>query len=191
MRNTVVALTCCAWFVLPRPAIAQSNPGFELTRTSFSSVREYIAGEAIPTQLSPPPNVVLADTYRLLLDKMLRDSPTFRRQCLRIAAETRLTVHLTVEPLRGRSDLRAMTSLQRTPDNRISATIVIAPRQDVVELIAHEFEHVIEQLDGIDLAELAALPHTGVREEVGGARDTFETERASRVGRKVTVEVRR
>jgi hypothetical protein len=191
MRTTVVALTCCAWLVLPRPAIAQTNPGFELTRTSLSSVREYVAGEAIPTQLSPPPNVVVADTYRPLLDRMLRDSPTFRRQCLRIAAESQLTVYLSVEPLRGRSDLRAMTSLQRRPNNQLSATIVIAPRQDVVELIAHEFEHVIEQLDGVNLAELAALPHTGVREEIGGARDTFETERAARVGRKVTVEARR
>lgn len=191
MRITIVALSLCSWLMLPRPAIAQSNPGFELTRTSFSSVREYVAGEAIPTQLSPPFNVVVSDTYRPLLERMLRDSPTFRRQCLRIAAETRLTVYLSVEPLRTRSDLRAMTNLQRQTNNHLSATIVIAPRQDVVELIAHEFEHVIEQLDGVNLAELAALPHTGVREEIGGLRDAFETERAARVGRKVTVEVRR
>ena len=45
------------------------------------------------------------------------------------------------------------------------------------ELIAHEFEHVIEQLDGVDLAAHAALPHTGVT-SIGHSTDIFETMRA-------------
>ena len=186
----MVALTFCAWSMLPRPTIAQSNSGFELARTSFTSVREYVAAEAIPTQLSPPPNIVVSDAYRALLDSMLRDSPTFRRQCLRIGAEATLIVYLKVEPLRVRSDFRATTNVTRQPNGRLVAHIVIAPLTDVVELIAHEFEHVIEQLDGVDLVALAALPRSGVHEDAGFP-ETFETVRATRMGRKVTAEVRR
>jgi hypothetical protein len=58
-----------------------------------------------------------------------------------------------------------------------------------VELIAHELEHVIEQLDQIDLASLAALRDTGVR-HAQGEGVVFETARATQVGLKVTREVR-
>jgi hypothetical protein len=56
------------------------------------------------------------------------------------------------------------------------------------ELIAHELEHVIEQLDGIDLHALASRPATGVHVCADGA---FETTRAVKVGRAVAGEVRR
>ena len=48
--------------------------------------------------------------------------------------------------------------------------------ENIPELIAHELEHVIEQLDGIDLALRAAQSSGEVRTTV---RDTFETTRAS------------
>ena len=56
------------------------------------------------------------------------------------------------------------------------------------ELIAHEFEHIIEQLDGVDLAAHAAQRHTGVF-AIGHRRDIFETMRAKRAGRKVVSEL--
>ena len=189
MRSTVLALTFCAWLVLPRPTTAQSNSGFELARTSFTPVREYVAAEAIPTQLLVPSNIVVGDSFRPLLEAMLRDSPTFRRQCLRIAAEPTVTVELKIEPLRLRSDVRATTSVTRQPNGRRLAQIAIAPLNDIVELIAHEIEHVIEQLDEVDLVALAALPRTGVHETLG-LPGTYETARATRVGRKVTAEMK-
>ena len=59
-----------------------------------------------------------------------------------------------------------------------------------VEMIAHEFEHIIEQLDGVDLAARAALPHTGVT-DLGHVGGMFETVRAQRTGRKVLSELGR
>jgi hypothetical protein len=56
-----------------------------------------------------------------------------------------------------------------------------------VELVAHELEHVIEQLDRIDLPSKAALPDSGVHSLAG---NMFETTRATRVGLKVAQEVR-
>ena len=49
---------------------------------------------------------------------------------------------------------------------------------NVVELIAHEIEHVIEQIDRVDLAESAA----GIYSVSAGGM-VFETERAGRAGR--------
>ena len=63
-------------------------------------------------------------------------------------------------------------------------------RENTQELIAHEFEHIIEQLDGVDLAARAALPNTGVT-AFGHAADMFETTRAQRTGLKVVSELRR
>ncbi len=120
---------------------------------------------------------------------MLHDSPTFRRQCLRIAGEPKLTIHLIFAPPSSRSDIRAMTTITREPDGRQVAHIAITPRQDLVELIAHEFEHIVEQLDGVDLAAHAARPRTGVHAQTGPLA-MFETVRATRIGRKVAGEMR-
>jgi hypothetical protein len=57
-------------------------------------------------------------------------------------------------------------------------------------LIAHEFEHIIEQLDGIDLSSRVHLPSSGVSRGRGEA-DAFETTRAKRMGVTVAAEVRR
>ena len=120
---------------------------------------------------------------------MLRGSPTFRRQCLRIAAETSLTVQLRMNPHALRSDARATTRMTRNALGDLVAIVEIAPLRDTQELIAHEFEHIIEQLDGIDLAAHAARSRTGVS-EIGSAGGLFETVRAQRMGLKVVSELR-
>jgi hypothetical protein len=58
--------------------------------------------------------------------------------------------------------------------------------RDFAELLAHEFEHVIEQLEGVDLRQRATEPHSGVRKVDGGA---FETDRANKAGRAAALEV--
>jgi hypothetical protein len=49
----------------------------------------------------------------------------------------------------------------------------------LVDLVAHEFEHVIEQLEGLDLRALARTRRSGVCEI---ERELFERDRAERVG---------
>jgi hypothetical protein len=188
-RFATVALASYAWLLHANPITAQSVSGFELARTSFTSVRHYVASDAIPRQLAPPLNVVLSDAYRPIIESMLRDSPTFRRQCIRIAAEPHLRVFLRFAPLPLRSDFRATTQIRRHADGHLTASISIAPLEDSVEMIAHEFEHIIEQLDGVDLAARAALPRTGVN-AISAATAAFETIRAKRIGLRVRSEVR-
>lgn len=189
MRRFAIALALCAWMLRDSPAIAQSGSGFELARTSLTSVHQYVAAEAIPRQLTAPPNLVVPEMHRPLVESMLRESPTFRRQCIRIAGEPNLTVHLVIVPHQRRSDVRAMTRVTRKPNGAVTAFVDIGSLHDTVELIAHELEHIIEQLDGIDLVARAALPHTGVS-SVGPVADMFETKRAKLVGLKVASEVR-
>ena len=75
-------------------------------------------------------------------------------------------------------------------DGQLRTAIVEVPVGDpmaVVELLAHEFEHIVEQLDGVDLASWAG--RSGVRRVGGSDRDgAFETERARQIGRRVAGE---
>lgn len=191
MHNlTTVALASYVVALVATPAFAQSSgTAFALDRTSLTSVREYVATEAVPRQLSLPANLTVSPTYRPLLEDMLRQSATFRRQCVRIAGEPRVTVELRIAVSPRRSDIRAETHITRQRAGRLSADIQIFPIHDNVELIAHEIEHVIEQLDEVDLASHAALPDTGVH-SLAAASHVFETKRAARIGVKVTEEVR-
>ena len=187
-RCAALFMTFCLWSATQPPARAQSS-GFDVARTSFTSVRAYIAADATPAQFSPPPNVVMSDTYRALVETMLSRSSTFRRQCARIASERGLLVRVSISTPSWRSDFRATTRMIRQDNGHLTAYIAIGPKYDVVELIAHELEHVIEQLDGVDLAQRAAAPHSGVS-QLSGTPGIFETQRATRIGQRVSAEVR-
>lgn len=187
--RAAAAVLFCVTLAQRDPAIAQSGSTFEQARTSFTSVHEYVAREAIPRQLAPPHNLILDDSYRPLIESMLRQSPTFRRQCARIAADPKLTVQLNLAAPSTLVSVRATTHMTRRRDGHVTAAIRISPAHDHVELIAHEIEHVIEQIDGVDLDAHARRPGSGVR-ALSGMPGVYETTRATRVGQKVTLEVR-
>ena len=137
-----------------------------------------------------PPNLIVPPVFRRVVDSMVRGSATFRRQCLRIANAPGMTIVLDWFHPHATDHLRARTVLSTTPDGRRYATVGIRPLDDPVELIAHEMEHVIEQLDAVDLRTLATVPTSGVRG--CDCRDQgFETIRAIRAGRAAAEEVRR
>lgn len=177
-----VAVVSCMLGVHGRPAMAQS-------RSSSGAVHEYVAAVSTAADFALPSNLRTTPPYRQILQSMVRLSPTFRRQCVRIAGEPRLTILLHPATALWTRGARALTNIARQPDGAMGATIGIGPQQDEVELIAHELEHVIEQLDRVDLASLAALADTGVR-LIDPDRFTFETTRATRVGLTVAQEVR-
>ena len=184
-RCMAAALIVCACCV--RDARAQS--ALEMSRTTFTPIQYYVAAEAIPTQLAAPGNIVVPPLYRPLVEAMLRGSPTFRRHCLRLSAEPTVTVVLVIGPHAQRSDLRATTRMKWTANGSLTAFVDIPPLKDLEELIAHEFEHIIEQLDGVDLAAHATLPQSGVTQS-GPRGGMFETVRATRTGFKVAAELR-
>jgi hypothetical protein len=72
---------------------------------------------------------------------------------------------------------RAETAIHRFANGAIRADVVVLFGENYRELLAHEFEHVIEQVDGVDLRQEAAQGRAWLLP--GGA---FETRRAFATG---------
>ena len=151
-----------------------------------SVVRPYVAADVPAAESSSLlPAALNAGAMKPLVEAMLRQSPTFRRQCQRLMDPRLVSLLLRHEILRG---ARALTEVKPI-NGRLSAVVRLGHGDDYVELIAHEIEHVIEQLDGVDLRARAELPGTGVS-ECGPKPSSFETVRAIRAGLKVAQEFR-
>jgi hypothetical protein len=134
--------------------------------------------------LTLPDSIELEDGLEPAIRWALEHSPTFRQQCRALAASFRLRARVGVSYPPATGTLRARTSITETPSGVLTARIEILSVLDLTELIAHELEHVLEQLDGVNLQALA---------QTGGARrladGAFETARAVAAGRQVAGEV--
>jgi hypothetical protein len=142
-----------------------------------------------PAPSGLPPNVAIAATYRAVVGEMFRYSPTFRRQCNRLARASTLQVEIRVARLPDGTTDEALTRIVRRPDGVIEAGVQVGSSGDPALLIAHEFEHILEQLDGVDLPLMATRAGSGVH-RVPGSRH-FETDRAIAAGHRVQEEVSR
>ena len=159
-----------------------------LVPAADSKVPPPTGGVALATGADLPSNLVAPQVLERLMSRMWKQSRTFRRQCARINAEPGLLVRVLTAATVSQSGGRAATHIQRGATG-LEAVVNIASRaapSDFIELIAHEFEHIIEQLDGLDLARLARLAPVTVW-ATGTQR--FETERATHMGRLVAAEV--
>jgi len=150
--------------------------------TSYGVARIYTVDTTTVETVELPANVLASDVLRRTLQSMLERSPTFRRQMQRIANATGLTLRMGDFLTTGPERVGARTRFSRS-DGRLHATVELRPLLDPVRLVAHEIEHVIEQLDGVNLRLRARLPNTGVRR---CEDDAYETGRAVRAG--LTVE---
>jgi hypothetical protein len=113
-------------------------------------------------------------------------SATFRAQCDRLAQAQNMRVSLQADPNIPQS-CRAYTIIRRTRGMLCADVHLPAITSQFAELVAHEFEHIIEQLEHVNLRKLAMVRGSGVR-EVG--RELFETDRAQLAGTIVAQEVR-
>jgi hypothetical protein len=109
-------------------------------------------------------------------------SETFRSQCDRVAQTSRVRVTLAV--VSSLPTGRAQTTMHRFEAGAIKAHVVILFGENYRELLAHEFEHILEQLDGVDLRHEAAEGRAWLLPS--GA---FETRRAFVTGVQVLREV--
>jgi hypothetical protein len=82
------------------------------------------------------------------------------------------------------SGYRAFTNIRRF-GREIRADVHLPPGRWLTELVAHEFEHLLEQIEGLNLRVLSRTRGSGVREI---ERELFETDRAIRAGRVVEAE---
>jgi len=152
---------------------------------------ETAAGQAfVPTSQglnSPallPPNLVVPGIARPLVASMWSLSPTFRRQCARLAEHPEVLVRIDL--LVGGHNGAASALVERGHGSyRASVEIDVNKSALYVEHIAHELEHVLEAVDGTDLPRLSRQRVDGVI-NLGGS---YETARAQSVGRIVAREV--
>ena len=184
MKHVFSALIVFVTIVCQASAYAQADAG----TVSFAAAREYVPDALRREALEVPDNIAAPPMILQMLETMIAHSASFQRQCVRIAAERTLTVHVRYVPGRLAGGVRAVTRISRLPGGRLVAHVVLHPFDNYVEMIAHEFEHIIEQIDAVDLAEKARRGHVGVHANEGSV---FETRRAWLTGRAVAGELRR
>src|SRR5262245_31093590 len=105
-----------------------------------------------PAGVAVPSNLIASAVFQSAMERMWQLSPTVRRQCRRLSAAPQLHVNFLLEDqARQPSSYHARAAMKRQSGALVSVDIHLTRLRDPVELIAHEIEHVIEQLDGIDL----------------------------------------
>jgi hypothetical protein len=118
---------------------------------------------------------------------MLAHSPTFRAQFQRVVDHSGVIVSATLDPTIAARPFSARSTIRRYDSGLVVVEMALAPGPRVEEYIAHEFEHVLEQLEGLDLATLARRGAPGIWFSTGSL---IETDRATRAGRTVMDELR-
>ena len=131
-----------------------------------------------------PDSIALEHSLQLVVQSLLERSPKFRQQCRALAAAPHLRAKVSVSFQSGIGATRARTSFRQGQWGALAADIEIRSALELTELIAHEFEHLIEQLDGVDLK---ALAREGEAHRL--ADGAFETDRAIAAGQQVAGEV--
>jgi len=141
------------------------------------------AVSASPTCRSEMPANIRPGIFQREMFRLLDRSETFREQCTRIAATRYLRVVFGVA--RSVPDgSRAQTTIERFQAGAVVAFVTLKFAEDYVELIPHELEHVIEQIEHVRLADEAA------RQEAWRSRTgAYETRRAIAMGLRVRQEV--
>jgi hypothetical protein len=137
----------------------------------------------------PPPNIHVAQVLAHVFEDLLSVSPLFTAQCTRIVNAR--YVQVKVNPVMASSTTSrgtARTTLRRFSSGALLATVdmpVPLRAIEYAELFGHEFEHIIEQLDRVNL-EALTLVRDGATRLSDGA---YETTRARRVGQAIADEV--
>jgi hypothetical protein len=116
-------------------------------------------------------------------EELWESSPTFRRQCARIA-EADVTVAVGVTPVLS-PKARALSRIMRRNGRVFYASVILSQPIFLSEDVPHELEHILEQIEGQNLAaEVRAGRATWV-----GALDAYETDRARNAGRRARREI--
>ena len=173
--RVVVLFTVSALFALP-PAAASAQPARACPQ------------DATPASTGPPPsNIRVDDLLQPVVSALLAKSAFFRQQWDTINASRTIRVAVLARTrLQDESLARARAQITRYAYGSLRATIEIPAAVDLTELLPHELEHVIEQIEGLDLPALARRRGGAVVEV---RRGVYETERARTAGLQVLREV--
>ena len=170
-KHATLNLAFFVWALLLVPTTAQTRDSSRRICTA--------ASPRLPSAVHVPAELVPA------VELMIRGSSTFRAQCRRLAAARDLYVRVTVVPFLPDPRYRGLSVIQRTRTGAVVAFVEILDGSDPTEWIAHELEHVIEQIEGVRVRQLCVHEFGTCRVSSGA----FDTLRAVRAGRWVKEEV--
>lgn len=131
--------------------------------------------------------VQLSTDLQTVAARMIQRSATFRSQLDRLEGTHGLVVTAHLDPAIAERSYRARSVIHRLRTGEMVAVVSIAPHGSPIEWLAHEFEHVLEQVEGLHLPSLVG--RSGAIWRTGGG-EMYETDRAIRVGRRVLGEMR-
>jgi hypothetical protein len=109
---------------------------------------------AAPVAISST-SIQIAAALQPEFDDLLRASLTFRSQFRRIAASPWVRVGVAIDATLCSTEFRARTQFRRYQSGLLVVFVTIGPGSHRGQWIAHEFEHILEQLEGSDLGRLA------------------------------------
>lgn len=196
LANHVVALLSIAWLCPDVTRARQDGccPGSAADRAIANAAPSPVAigfperGDKGEDGVQPPRvprNLHLPATTRALVERMWTTSPTFRRQCARLGESS---VVITVElglPRHLTGAAHAWTRMKFRDGIVTEALMLLA--FEGPDPLAHELEHVLEHVDGVDVR---GAVERGVRGAHRADHGNLETARAVAIGRAVAAEMR-
>jgi hypothetical protein len=160
----------------------------------LSLLSALLSSSTIAAQPSEPVavarNVRVTSVLVPVFDELAQSSPMFRSQCDRI--ERARFVAVIVVPVMAQSTISrgtARTTMRRYSSGALVARVEIPvplTMSEYAELFGHEFEHILEQIDRVDLEK-----ETGSGEARRLADGSFETRRARAAGQAIAIEAER
>lgn len=152
------------------------------------SVRAEVVSKVSPSEVRPVlGSIQISPDLQPYIAAMLEGSPTFRQQYERIISTPKLIINARTDMSFIERPFRARSCMRRYDSGLLVVSMDIAPGIGQTEWIAHEFEHVLEQLDGLSLPALVAQ---GSRGTWFSSDRMLETSRAMRAGRTVRDEMK-
>lgn len=134
-------------------------------------------------RVSLPPTVAIDESLHDRVEEAIALSPTLQRQ-LAVVVGAPAIVEVRASLAQLPAFRRAEATIDRYESGFIRARIQLPANADFVELLAHELEHIVEQIERVDLA---ALERSGLASRDSGG--VFETVRAREAGRAAAREV--
>lgn len=177
MPVPLLALVLVALVAVPVSAQPAGGPGWIVPPTR-QAMR--------PAALTSGPRVAFSHpAIANLLERVSARSPFLRRQLARLAHDPRLTLSIGLSHRDRMGRIRALTHIEDGEDGTVRASVTLGIEVDTPELIGHEFEHILERLDGVRVSQRSRQGDAGVRPSDVHA---FETARAQLAGRIVAAE---
>jgi hypothetical protein len=170
----------------PRSEAGRNIHAFALAMTCIAAVS---VGAEAQTPENPgqvrrwPCRLVIKPTLLEVVEDGWERSKTLQRQCDELAGARAVVVLEWGKA--ADSQLRAKAHVELR-DGVVVARILIPPGSDAIELVAHELQHVIERVRGLDFKAESKRPGSGVWRAFHG----YETTAAIEAGRQVAKELR-